>query len=90
MRQANVELQIEELVLEGFDPGDGHVIGAAVERELARLLTEEGVPPSLVENSRVPHVDGGSFELERASDAQIIGARLAQAVYEGICHCPER
>lgn len=84
MRRANVELRIEELVLLGFDPGDGQLIGGAVERELARLLTEGGVPPSLVKNGGVSHVDGGGFELARDSDAQIIGARVARTVYGGL------
>lgn len=84
MNPANVELQIEELVLHGFDPGDGPLIGGAVERTLGCLLAEGGVSPSLVENGGVPRVDGGSFELERGSDAQRIGDQVARIVYGGL------
>ena len=40
----SIEMHIEELVLHGFEPGDRHAIGDAVERELARLLSEHGLP----------------------------------------------
>ena len=48
----NIELHIEELVLHGFEPGDRHRIGEAIERELARLFAEQGTPPSLAQGAR--------------------------------------
>ena len=41
------ELNIEELVMHGFTPGDRHRIGEAVEQELTQLLADRGVPQSL-------------------------------------------
>ena len=39
-------------MLHGFAPGDRYRIGDAVERELARLFAEQGVPPSLAQEPR--------------------------------------
>ena len=77
----NVELHIEELVLHGFSPGDRYRIGAAVERELSRLLAEQGTPPTLARGGDIGHLDGGSFEAKPGAGVEAIGARVAQAVY---------
>lgn len=83
MRPGNIELHIEELVLRGFDSGDRHRIGAAVEAELARLFAKGGVPPSLAQGGEIPHFDGGTFEVAPGSTAETVGARVAQTLYGG-------
>ncbi len=83
MRHA-VELHIEELVLHGFAPQDGHRIGAAVEAELARLFAEPGMPPSLANGGEIAHLDGGAFEAATGSGAEAIGGQVAQALYGGL------
>ena len=77
----NVNLHIEELVLLGFTPGDRYRIGDAMERELARLFTEQGVPP---QSSELAYLDGGAFEVKPGSGAEEIGVRVAQTVYGGL------
>jgi hypothetical protein len=84
MRPANVELHIEELVLHGFAPGDRYLIGEAVERELQRLFAEQGAPPSLTHGAEIGRLDGGSFGVGAGSRGDVIGAHVAQAVYEGL------
>jgi len=81
MKPGNIELRIEELILHGFDSGDRHRIGAAVEAELARLFAEQGVPPSLARGGEMAHLDGGSFEVAPSSRAEVIGSQVAQALY---------
>jgi len=81
MKRQNIELHIEELVLHGFSPGDRDGIAQAVERELAMLIEERGAPPSLERVSEVAHVDGGAFEVAPDSRAQVVGAKVAKAVY---------
>jgi len=80
----NVDLHIEELVLEGFAPGDRHRIGAAVERELARLIVERGVPAGLAAGGEAQRVDGGSFEVKPGGRAESVGRQVAGAVYGGM------
>lgn len=78
----NVELHIEELVLHGF-PQD-HLIGEAVERELSRLFTERGVPPSLARGGDLPHLDAGAFQINPELGAEAVGARIARSLYGGL------
>jgi hypothetical protein len=79
--QGAVEVRIEELVLHGFDARERYRIGAAVEVELARLLAEEGVPPSLGQSGDLAHLDGGAFEVVPGSRAEETGRRVARALY---------
>jgi hypothetical protein len=76
-----VSVRIDELVLHGFDPRDRLAIGAAVERELARLLAAEGPGAGRVGADRV---DGGSFAV--ASDAAPggVGVEIARAIHGGL------
>ena len=80
----NVELHIEELVLRGFAPGDRRRIGAATERELARLFAERETPASWDRNHQAPYVDGGAFEFAPGSTADEIGRQVARTVYGGL------
>ena len=80
----NVELRIGELVLHGFPPSDRQRIGGAMERELARLFAEKGIPPSLGQGGEASRLDGGAFEVKPSFGAEAIGVRVAQAVYQGL------
>ena len=80
----NVELHIEELVLHGFPPDYRHRIGDAVEQELSRLFTEQGVPPSLSRGGDIPRLDAGAFEVEQDLGADAVGERVARSLYEGM------
>jgi hypothetical protein len=80
----NIDLHIEELVLHGFAPEDRYRIGAAVERELARLLAERGVPPGLAAGAEIAGLDGGAFQVAPGARPEAIGAQVAQAVYDKV------
>jgi len=80
----NIELHIEELVLHGFAPKDRYAIGEAVQRELARLFAEQGVPPSVGRGYEAARLDGGSFHIAEGSKGDAIGAQVAQSVYGGL------
>ena len=84
MRRTNIELHIEELVLHGFAPADRHRIGEMVERELARLFVEEGVPAALASGLEAPRLDAGAFHVAANSKAEAVGFQVAQAVYGGL------
>jgi hypothetical protein len=80
----NVELHIEELVLHGFPPDYRHRIGGAVEQEISRLFTEQGVPPSLSRGGDIPRLDAGAFQMSPELGADAVGARVARSLYEGM------
>ncbi len=84
MKPQNVELHIEDLVLRGFASGDRYRIGDAMERELAQLFDEQGVPPSLAQGGEFAHLDGGVFKVASGSKPEAIGAQVAQAVFGGL------
>jgi hypothetical protein len=80
----DVRVHIEELVLEGFAPSDRYWIGEAVERELARLLADGNLPPSLAAGGYLARVDGGSFELRPGATAEDIGSGVARRAHGGL------
>ncbi len=81
MRQKNIELHIEELVLLGFEPGDRERIAEAVESELEFLFARQGVLQLLEAGSEIDKLDGGSFDVAANSRAEVIGKQVARAVY---------
>ncbi len=83
MANNNIELHIEKLVLHGFSPNDRHRIGRAVERELARLLTDRDLPASLSQGGTFAQVDSGTFNVAPNAKAEAIGSQIAQSVYAG-------
>jgi hypothetical protein len=81
--QLSIELHIEELVLNGFAPGERYVIGDAVEHELTQLLSEQGVPISLRSESATDEISGATFNAAHNARPHVMGRRIAQAVYQG-------
>ncbi|MGN6533178.1 MAG: hypothetical protein ACTHK0_15655, partial [Ginsengibacter sp.] len=73
---------IEELILHGFSPHDRYHIASAVEAELARLFTEQGIPPSLKSNINVPALNAGAFETGSATKANSTGNKIAGSIYK--------
>jgi len=84
MKPRTVELHIEELVLHGFAPGDRYRIAEAVQAELTRLFTEQGVPSSLAASDEITRLDAGAFPVAENSKAAVVGAQVAQVVYGGL------
>ena len=60
MNQAQINLHIEELLLRDVPYALRHRIAAAVEHELARLLSEQDLPPSITQGGYIPHIDIGN------------------------------
>jgi hypothetical protein len=80
----NIDLHIEKLVLDGVAPSDRGRVGAAVERELARLLQEQGVPSGLTHGGGAARIDAGSFSMMPNQSPESLGVAIAQAVYGGM------
>ena len=78
----DIVIEIDELVLHGFPPGDRYRIGEAVEAELARIFSEHGLPEAWADGE-ASRLNGGSFH---ATDgrAAAIGAGVAAAVHRAI------
>ena len=81
--QPSVELHIDELLLHGFVPGERYGISDAVERELARLLSQQNIPSSLRSESAIDEIKGATFNAAQNPKPLAIGRQIAQAVYQG-------
>jgi hypothetical protein len=77
----SIVLHIDELVLYGFSPADRHRIAEGVERELGRLIAQEGLTAPFASNVHLDEFDGGSIPLARASRAAATGSKIAGAVF---------
>ena len=86
----NIELHIEKLVLHGFPPSDRQRIGEAVELELTRLFTEQGISYSMSKGGEFTRLDGGTFNIAPSFKAEAIGSQVAQSVYKNMSALQKR
>jgi hypothetical protein len=76
-----LEVHVEELCLHGFTPDDRHGLREAIERELAKLVLERGLPAVLTHSGTVPRLDGGVYAVAPGTAATATGTQVAQALY---------
>lgn len=79
--RAPIDVHIEELVLTGFPRGASREIGEAVQRHLARLFTERGVPAGMQQSIAAPLMNAGRFTVGAGAKPAAIGGQIAHAVY---------
>jgi hypothetical protein len=77
----NINVSIEQLVLDGLSisRSQGVLIQGAVETELARLLTEQGL--SHLSAGAVPHLYANSIQVNRDSKPAQLGHQIACAIH---------
>ena len=84
MKHKRIDLNIEEIILDGFATGDGERIKVSVEQELTRLLAEQGVSQRLVENVNIARLEGGQIGIEPNANRGSAGKQIARAIYGAI------
>lgn len=84
MRNRNFEIGIDKLVLEGFAVEDGERIKRTVERELTRLLVDQGIAGGLTESYETAGVKGEQIAIEPGVNAAPGGKQIARAIYGAI------
>ncbi len=83
-------LHIDSLVLHGFQAIDRHVLAAALERELARLLGSTGAASHLTagggpkDGLHLYRLDAGSIAVPHDASAAAVGVEVAKALYQGL------
>jgi hypothetical protein len=82
--QAHVEVEIGELVLHGFAPGQRYAIADALAHELQRLLAERGVPSLLHADTALARLEAGRFAASGDGRPALLGIGIARALYEGM------
>jgi hypothetical protein len=76
-----LELHIDALVLHGFAQGDRVRIGEAVRHELARLLTQQGIPECFARDGTVAEFRGDAIRIAHGVTPEMVGKQVAGAVY---------
>ena len=82
----SIHLHIERLILDGLpiERAQGPHVQAAVEAELTRLLTENGLGAISATGGAVPSVRASAIQLTSGSSPAQVGIQIAQSVYSGI------
>lgn len=78
MKARRVVVEIEELVLHGFDPRDRYRIGDVMQAELATLLGDLEV--ATAPRAPVDRIDAGAFDVPAGAGGGSIGRGAARAV----------
>lgn len=81
MKRPTIEVHIDELILRNIPYAQRHHIAAAIEQELTRLLTEQGVPPSLAQGGYIPQFNVDHIQVAADAKAGVIGSQVAQTLY---------
>lgn len=84
MKQQDIRLHIENLVLHGIPVADRAAVGVAVQQELTRLLSERGLPSSLSSSVTVDRFHAGSISFQADASAGSVGLQIARSVYGGL------
>lgn len=82
----NINLHIERLVLDGIalERGQEPLLRAAVEAELTRLLSADGLATGLTSGGAVPRLRAGEIQLTGESNSQQLGQQIARALHGGL------
>ena len=75
----NIQLQIEQLVLDGIPYSQRRRVAAALEQALTQLLTEQGLPAGW-QGDALPTI--GPIDVSGHSRPETIGQQVAQSVYQ--------
>jgi hypothetical protein len=82
----NIRLHIDRLIVDGFDlkRTDGRMVKSAVQAELSRLLTENGLHHELQQGGAVPQVKADTLQVGVNPSPRQLGTQIARSVYGGI------
>lgn len=81
-----INVRIERLILDGIHvaPHERPLLQAAVESELARLMSVDGLNQGLAAGVAVPSVNAATMQMPTDTGPARLGQEIAQAVYGGI------
>jgi hypothetical protein len=82
MTPRRIVVEIDELVLHGFDPHERYRIGDALQAELSTLLAGSGLDAA--PRPAIERVDAGGFAMAAGDDGAAIGRGAAQALHRSI------
>lgn len=81
---ASVEFDIQELILNGFEPSQQYAIRHALEDELSSILRQQSSPFESAESLEIESLNVRAPSSNLDSNPATTGNRLARALYEGL------
>jgi hypothetical protein len=81
-----VKVEIDELLLHGFEKASAAHVGKIVESELARLVARDSLNNGVRrQNRELGMVDGGTITLSQGrGDARSLGMGIAKSIYSSL------
>lgn len=76
-----VEIEIDKLVLHGFDYQDHKRIGMALEHELDRLVKDNRVLERFTKGAEIPEIVVPSFSVPTDMNPRTIGIEVARSIF---------
>jgi len=82
----NINLHIGSLILDGIEvpPQQRPALQSALEMELGRLLSEQGLASGLLGGGAVRELPGGTIQAPQGNDPAAFGQQIARAVFGGL------
>lgn len=77
-----IKIEINQLVLDGFDHADDRGISLAIEQEMLRLITNNGLLQ--IFDRQITDVEGSSFKLKEGNSTESLGVQIARQIYGSI------
>lgn len=79
-----INIHIDNLVIHGFDRIERDQVGSAVQKELSRLISEQGLPSALKKSQTIGNLNAGEFRTGKSSSPRNVGIQVAQKIYRGM------
>jgi hypothetical protein len=82
---SGIRLNIDRLVLKGFEPHEGKALTEALQLQLSQMLSDPAVRAQWARSHRKPVLKLGRMPLESGSvGARVLGRQMARAVSRGL------
>ena len=79
-----IEINIDEIVLHGFESVDAERIKTEVQTELARLISEKGAPALFSSPNKLKLIDAGKISLSKGTKGSSMGSEIAGSLFNGL------
>ena len=81
-----VRIHIDRLVVHGLQRREIAQLGPNLEKELQRLLSEQGVPAGINRSQQLRKLITGPLRLKQTQGPQQVAKQLAATLYQGLSH----
>ena len=79
-----IELNIDQLVLEGFPSRDRYRLSNAIQQGLDKIIRQRGIPDSLRENRRIGQINLDSINMQSNQRPENLGQQVARSIYNSL------